>query len=105
MAKIPETCCAQTAVDFCDAIPLLFLHGAMHRPFYPPWDESPTADRYPTRIAQTLQGMSPNELQHFVATTTAHVLDRIPPEQFQEYMMEAMQGFGSPQRQMTTRRK
>ena len=57
----------------------------------------------PAQMAQMIQGMSPNELNQMAAMmglspdqlrTTAQMLGQIPPEQLQQYMMQAMQGGG-----------
>lgn len=58
----------------------------------------------PAQMAQMIQGMSPNELNQMAAMmglspdqlrTTAQMLGQIPPEQLQQYMMQAMQGGGA----------
>lgn len=55
----------------------------------------------PAQMAQMIQNMSPNELNQMAAMmglspdqlrTTAQMLGQIPPEQLQQYMMQAMQG-------------
>eukprot|EP00339_Tiarina_fusa_P009879 CAMPEP_0117022992 /NCGR_PEP_ID=MMETSP0472-20121206/17210_1 /TAXON_ID=693140 ORGANISM="Tiarina fusus, Strain LIS" /NCGR_SAMPLE_ID=MMETSP0472 /ASSEMBLY_ACC=CAM_ASM_000603 /LENGTH=444 /DNA_ID=CAMNT_0004728991 /DNA_START=113 /DNA_END=1447 /DNA_ORIENTATION=- len=57
----------------------------------------------PAQMAQMIQSMSPNELNQMAAMmglspdqlrTTAQMLGQIPPEQLQQYMMQAMQGGG-----------
>eukprot|EP00978_Attheya_sp_CCMP212_P024841 scaffold78720_cov45-Attheya_sp.AAC.1 len=62
----------------------------------------------PAQMAQMLQSMSPNELNEMASmmnltpeqlTATAQMISQMPPEQFQEYMMQAMQqggGMGMP---------
>jgi UV excision repair protein RAD23 len=58
----------------------------------------------PAQMAQMIQNMSPNELNQMAAMmglspdqlrTTAQMLGQIPPEQLQQYMMQAMQGGGA----------
>jgi UV excision repair protein RAD23 len=57
----------------------------------------------PAQMAQMIQNMSPNELNQMATMmglspdqlrTTAQMLGQIPPEQLQQYMMQAMQGGG-----------
>eukprot|EP00980_Cylindrotheca_fusiformis_P026550 scaffold16396_cov140-Cylindrotheca_fusiformis.AAC.11 len=57
----------------------------------------------PAQMAQMIQNMSPNEMNQMAAMmglspdqlrTTAQMLGQIPPEQLQQYMMQAMQGGG-----------
>ena len=57
----------------------------------------------PAQMAQMIQNMSPTELNQMAAMmglspdqlrTTAQMLGQIPPEQLQQYMMQAMQGGG-----------
>mmetsp|Transcript_8215 Transcript_8215/g.15162 ORF Transcript_8215/g.15162 Transcript_8215/m.15162 type:complete len:449 (+) Transcript_8215:160-1506(+) len=57
----------------------------------------------PAQMAQLIQNMSPDELNQMAAMmglsadqlrTTAQMLGQIPPEQLQQYMMQAMQGGG-----------
>lgn len=57
----------------------------------------------PAQMAQMIQNMSPNELNQMAQMmglspdqlrTTAQMLGQIPPEQLQQYMMQAMQGGG-----------
>lgn len=57
----------------------------------------------PAQMAQMLQSMSPNELNQMAAMmgispdqlrTTAQMLGQMPPEQLQQYMMQAMQSGG-----------
>ena len=57
----------------------------------------------PAQMAQLIQNMSPDELNQMAAMmglspeqlrTTAQILGQIPPEQLQQYMMQAMQGGG-----------
>ena len=58
----------------------------------------------PAQMAQMIQSMSPNELNQMAGMmglspdqlrTTAQMLGQIPPEQLQQYMMQAMQGGGA----------
>lgn len=58
----------------------------------------------PTQMAQMIQSMSPDELNQMAGMmglspdqlrTTAQMLGQIPPEQLQQYMMQAMQGGGA----------
>lgn len=58
----------------------------------------------PAQMAQMLQSMSPAELNEMAAmmgltpeqlTATARMIGQMPPEQFQEYMMQAMQQGGA----------
>jgi UV excision repair protein RAD23 len=57
----------------------------------------------PAQMAEMIQNMSPNELNQMATMmglspdqlrTTAQMLGQIPPEQLQQYMMQAMQGGG-----------
>lgn len=57
----------------------------------------------PAQMAQLIQNMSPDELNQMAAMmglsseqlrSTAQMLGQIPPEQLQQYMMQAMQGGG-----------
>lgn len=59
----------------------------------------------PAQMAQMLQNMSPNELQQMAnmmgltpeqLQATARMIGQIPPDQLQEYMMQAMQAGGMP---------
>ena len=58
----------------------------------------------PAQMAQLIQNMSPDELNQMATMmglsseqlrSTAQMLGQIPPEQLQQYMMQAMQGGGS----------
>jgi UV excision repair protein RAD23 len=58
----------------------------------------------PAQMAQMIQNMSPNELNQMAQMmglspdqlrSTAQMLGQIPPEQLQQYMMQAMQGGGA----------
>jgi len=58
---------------------------------------------HPAQMAQMIQNMSPDELTQMAQMmglspdqlrTTAQMLGQIPPEQLQQYMMQAMQGGG-----------
>lgn len=58
----------------------------------------------PAQMAQLIQNMSPSELNQMASMmglspeqlrSTAQMLGQIPPEQLQQYMMQAMQGGGS----------
>jgi UV excision repair protein RAD23 len=58
----------------------------------------------PAQMAQMIQNMSPTELNQMAQMmglspdqlrTTAQMLGQIPPEQLQQYMMQAMQGGGA----------
>merc|ERR1712032_867237 len=58
----------------------------------------------PTQMAQLIQNMSPDELNQMATMmglspeqlrTTAQMLGQIPPEQLQQYMVQAMQGGGA----------
>merc|ERR1719413_172709 len=58
----------------------------------------------PAQMAQLIQNMSPNELNQMASMmglsseqlrSTAQMLGQIPPEQLQQYMIQAVQGSGS----------
>lgn len=58
----------------------------------------------PAQMAQLIQNMSPEELNQMATMmglspeqlrSTAQMLGQIPPEQLQQYMMQAMQGSGA----------